>query len=410
MIKMKIAYVSYEYPPDTAVGGIATYVYQASKTMKDRGHTVEVFCASPNRSGQTVIEGITVHHIRTNNTETFREEIVEYFTKRHQSIHFELIESPEYKGDGYYIKKRFPQLPLVVKLHTPDYILTQLHNRYKYLDKVPLRKKINYYLGSFLKGQIPKKLTRSYNKRLDIDYKITKAADQIQTPSISLGDIVAKDWSINRDKILNVPYPYVPTSEYLAIPIGGKNISVSYLGRLETRKGIVEFTKAIPQIVTAFPNVVINMVGRVYPSTIPNLDMKEYMISELGVYSNNLNFSSVSYTEIPNILAKTDVCVFPSLWENFPNVCLEAMSAGRAIVGSKQGGMKDMLENPKCGVLIDPVKSDDIAGAIINLLQDDELRKKLGAAAREKVLNAYSTEKIGRLTENYYQQLIKEAK
>jgi glycogen synthase len=55
---MKIAFISYEYPPDTAVGGIATYVYHAAKMMNERGHNVEVFAASGKRSCSEVENGI----------------------------------------------------------------------------------------------------------------------------------------------------------------------------------------------------------------------------------------------------------------------------------------------------------------------------------------------------------------
>ena len=48
---MKIALISYEYPPDTAIGGIATYVSQIAQVLHRRGNQVEIFCASPYRSG-----------------------------------------------------------------------------------------------------------------------------------------------------------------------------------------------------------------------------------------------------------------------------------------------------------------------------------------------------------------------
>jgi glycosyltransferase involved in cell wall biosynthesis len=111
-------------------------------------------------------------------------------------------------------------------------------------------------------------------------------------------------------------------------------------------------------------------------------------------------------SEIPTVLAQTDVCVFPSIWENFPNVCLEAMSAGRAIVGSEQGGMKDMLEQPEAGILVNPLDSKAIAAAVIKLLNDAELRVKLGTAARQKILSAYNKEVIGDLMEKQYKRML----
>jgi len=60
---MKIALVSYEYPPDTSYGGISTYVYQAAHMLVKAGHLVEVFTASPTRTGSCQESGINVHRI-----------------------------------------------------------------------------------------------------------------------------------------------------------------------------------------------------------------------------------------------------------------------------------------------------------------------------------------------------------
>jgi glycosyltransferase involved in cell wall biosynthesis len=71
--------------------------------------------------------------------------------------------------------------------------------------------------------------------------------------------------------------------------------------------------------------------------------------------------------------------------------------------------MKDMLENPKCGLLVDPLNSKEISDAVIELLQNNELNKNLGMAARQKVFNEYNSYKIGSLMETCYGQLSRTA-
>jgi len=397
---MRIAYISFEYPPDTAVGGIATYVHQVSKMMKSRGHDVEVFCGSPNRSISEVFEGMLVHRI-VSDVPGFPKDILSVFQQRHQQKNFDLIETPEYSGDGYEIKRRFPELPMVVKLHTPSYFIHELNHFY-----LPAKKKIRYIVGGLLRGKIRDFYWKWRKQEADIDFLTTKLANQIHTPSISLGDIVAKSWKIDRADILNVPYPFIANKQYLDVPIGSETNTFTYIGRLEIRKGIVELIKAIPAIFEAVPESKFVVVGRTAQSPVPGLTMKQYVEQELKNYSTRIEFLEVTPDQIPGILARTDVCVFPSLWENFPNVCLEAMSAGRAIVGSKQGGMHDMLELPEAGILIDPLQPKEISDAVIKLLKNKETRARLGETARNKVLSAYNTQVIGDLMEKYYSQLI----
>jgi glycosyltransferase involved in cell wall biosynthesis len=102
----------------------------------------------------------------------------------------------------------------------------------------------------------------------------------------------------------------------------------------------------------------------------------------------------VSLFKIPEYLAQAGICIFPSLWENFPNVCLEAMSAGRAVIGSKNGGMHDMLSSINNNWLIDPNKVTDIAEAIIYLLENDNERMVYGERCRDKILQFYSRQLV----------------
>jgi glycogen(starch) synthase len=403
--------VSFEYPPDTALGGIATYVYQVSRMMKDRGHDIEVFCASTTRSISEDVDGIKVHRVLTESRYDFPQIILSVFASRHLQDKFDIIESPEYSGDGKEIKKMFPDLPLVVKLHTPTAFIAALDSHYS-SEKIKTYKKIKHIVGGLVKGEIRKGYWKNgiwWNKLFDNDYSTTLLADQIHTPSISLGDIVSMKWGIRRDKILNVPNPFIPNEDFLKIPIlKTETKNITFIGRLEVRKGLIELVKAIPLICKAVPNAKIRFVGRTLHSPVSGMTMREYIESKLSSYKDRIEFTHVTSSQISNLLSETDVCVFPSIWENFPNVCLEAMSAGRAIVGSNQGGMVDMLQRPQAGILVNPMNPNKIAQAVINLLNNSELRVALGKAARNKALSAYNSEIIGAMMEKLYSQLIKE--
>lgn len=402
---MRIAHVSFEYPPDTAAGGIATYVYQASQMLRDRGHEVEVFCASPTRAVSEVYRGVLVHRVLADR-ENFRVKVAEVFRERHEHQAFDVMESPEYGGDGYEIKRSFPALPLVVKLHTPNFLIHRLSNFYA---AVPLATKLRFMLGGLVRGHVRRPYWRWKPKAQDVEYRICELADQIHTPSVSLGAIVADYWKIAKRRIHHVPYPFVPNEKFLAIPTGAESgfQNFTYIGRLETRKGLVALVEAVPLIFAAMPRARFTLVGRDQPSHVPGLGMRAYIEQQLRPYLNRVQFLEVQPEDIPGVLAQTDVCVYPSLWENFPNVCLEAMSAGRAVVGSLQGGMKDMLEMPRAGLLVQPTKAPEIAAAVIELLGSRTLREELGTAARAKVLTAYSSATIGALVEAKYTETIR---
>ena len=130
--------------------------------------------------------------------------------------------------------------------------------------------------------------------------------------------------------------------------------------------------------------------------------MKEVLLKELGTASASVEFiDHVPFTEIPSYLAKATVCAFPSLWENFPNVCLEAMAAARGIVASRSGGMAEMIGKCNGGLLVDPHNVKEIVNAITYLLQHDEERIAYGKRSRELIVNYFSGSITAKLLEQY---------
>jgi glycosyltransferase involved in cell wall biosynthesis len=130
-----------------------------------------------------------------------------------------------------------------------------------------------------------------------------------------------------------------------------------------------------------------------------------------GRGAGRIEFSgAVQYSQISEFLADTAVGVFPSYWENFPYVCLEAMAAGCGVIGSSCGGMAEIIEHGRTGLLVPPRNPRVIAEALIELLRDPARRAAMGAAARAHVVQAYSAEAIAPLQEASYARAIARAR
>jgi glycosyltransferase involved in cell wall biosynthesis len=137
--------------------------------------------------------------------------------------------------------------------------------------------------------------------------------------------------------------------------------------------------------------------------------MSEFIETTMRGYEKNYSLlGALEYEDLLKYYDKMDVCVFPSLWENFPYVCLEAMSAGKAIIGSSEGGMSEML-NSESGILLNPLQIKNWAEKILYLLENPSKRVTLGQAARKTVINKYNEKVIGALTENYFKEVINRA-
>jgi glycosyltransferase involved in cell wall biosynthesis len=203
-----------------------------------------------------------------------------------------------------------------------------------------------------------------------------------------------------------VPNPYVPSDDLLNIsPVPGRKV-IGFFGRLEYRKGICDLVEAVPRILKEESEAAFRFVGKPLHHPVTQEPFDAYIMRKLARYKRNIDLTGpIGLPAMPAEYSKVDVCVFPSVWENFPYVCLEAMLAAKAVVGSNSGGMAEMLAGD-CGLLIPPNDPDAIAESVVRILKSDELRMQMGGRARRRVVDQYSVDSIGPQMERSYEKAI----
>jgi glycosyltransferase involved in cell wall biosynthesis len=111
--------------------------------------------------------------------------------------------------------------------------------------------------------------------------------------------------------------------------------------------------------------------------------------------------------DVPDILAASDIFVLPSLWEAFPIALLEAMSMGKAVIGTNVDGTPEIIEQNVNGILVGLEEMEkEISEALIKLCQNKEFREKLRENAIKSIYNKYNVETLARKNEEVYRQLV----
>jgi glycogen(starch) synthase len=145
---------------------------------------------------------------------------------------------------------------------------------------------------------------------------------------------------------------------------------ILFVGRLAQEKGIHELAEAARGL-----NLVVAGDGPLRP-----------------LLPEALGF--VPHAEVERLLARAAVVVLPSHREGLPMALLEAMAHGRAVVATPVGGIPSLIEDGRTGLLVSPGDPGALRAAIDRLLADPELRRRLGEAARERVTELCSWERV----------------
>jgi glycosyltransferase involved in cell wall biosynthesis len=389
---LRIGFISHEFPPDTGGGGIGTYLDQITALLSGAGHAVEVFCGTGRTPGSSIRpDGVQVHRLAADTAEQFRAAVVPVFTARHALAPFDVIEANDFDAPANAIKHAHPGLPCVIKLHTPRFYIDELHQR---APTLPQRTRM--LLGALRRGQWPQAASpiRSSSGARE-ELAALALADEIAAPSQAVAE-AAQEWvPAITGKISVFPYPYIPPPALLAIPAGGTSRRVTYLGRLEQRKGVIDLVHAIPAVLSALPETRFRFIGRAMPSPRAGQDMRAYLEARLGPAALAVEFTGqVAPAALPHMLAETDLLVAPSHWESFGLVCCEGLAAARAVIGSSAGGMAEILEQGRCGALVPPHEPARLAEIIIGLLPDESRRRQLGELGRDRILRHYSASAV----------------
>lgn len=176
---------------------------------------------------------------------------------------------------------------------------------------------------------------------------------------------------------------------------------IGIIARLSDVKGHLYLIRAMPLVIKNFPDALLLIVGEG--------KMKDALTAEvvkLDIKENVLFVPEARGTE--DVLAAMDVFVMPSLQEGLGLALMEAMAQGLAVVGSKVGGIKTLIQHEVNGLLVEPADSEGLAQAINRLLKDSQLRRNLGVSARKFIIDNFSQEKMVDTTERLYQQFLKD--
>lgn len=400
---MKIALISFEYPPETGFGGIGTYTWYHARALSKLGHEVHVLAGStqPASMRTEVHDGVKVFRFRIERTWMkwikqlgryrlwWSKNRIENAFSMYCGLRqlpgagsYDIVEMPECGAEGLLIN-HLTGVPSLVKLHSPARLIMHFYKQRRaditlcsFLEQIGILGAGAYSSCSrFLAEEARDKLGIRWPIRVipnGIDLDLFDAAGQID---------FRRKFDLPRDRLM-----------------------IFFSGRMEYRKGIHLCREIAASILERYKAAFV-FAGQ---------DLFNYMSDELLPYLKAKKLKgSVHYlgrldmTDIRSGLCQSDIFLIPSVWENCPYSCLEAMAAGRAIVSSDQGGMPELIRDGENGLVAHNGDPASYVEKISRLIEDALLRERLGAAARRTIEQAFTDVHIARVSAYYYEECIR---
>lgn len=366
---MNIAMViSNPFPPEEGVG---FYTYNLSKKLIEKGHEVTVITRGSLRTRIEFFEGIRVIKVPFIPLYPFHVRIHGFFVNK-------LFKSMENEFDLIHFHS---PLPPVVKTSLP--IISTLHGSMignaEDMEIVDLKS-----LGT-------KILTKYVSYPLIL--KLIKCSDMITTVSNSVKNELEKYYSI--DEVL-ITENGVDAKKFMPYP---KNENyILYVGRLSYGKGLFDLLETAKQINN--PEIKFYLAGKGELENKLKKRIKDENINNIKL------LGSLKHEELIKIYQNALIFFFPSYYEGFPTVVLEAMACGLPVIVSDIESHKNFIEDKKNGFLAKKGSPKDATQKIEILLNNAKLRDKLGKNARRVVEENFTWDIIGQKFEAIYNNVI----
>ncbi|MHA1798397.1 MAG: glycosyltransferase family 4 protein [Candidatus Helarchaeota archaeon] len=228
---------------------------------------------------------------------------------------------------------------------------------------------------------------------------ILKNAVKIHTASNASANAIMR-MGIKRDKIVIIPNS-TNTNLFCPLNVERKDRIIT-VSRLTQKNGIEYLIKAMPKVLEDFSDVELDIIG--YG---PEEEKLKSLVRELNIEKNVKFLGFINHEEIPQHLCSAKLFIRPSLEEGFGTAFIEAMACETLVIGTKVGGITDIIKDKKNGFLFPPKDVKKLSNIIIRVLKDEDLRRKISTKGLETVLKKFSEEVILLKMENLYLETYK---
>ncbi len=381
---MNIVFVTGDFAINdkSILGGMAGAVYKSALGMQMLGHDVRILAVS-NRNKEWKYNGLEVISVQAQNalSEASVVKSLYYILQREIIIQKQIklldnrkrIDIIQYTGWFGIGLLHYNNIPAVMRVSS--YTKIQLVNNYSKKKKL-LFSAVEYFAAKRMNFIFaPSKLMSD-----GIEKDLGKKVGIIETPFLK--DKVELDDTIYKRKLNNKKY-------------------ILFFGRMSVDKGIFVIAEAICKILCTNPNIYFVFAGGADDNIAKTLKKasgeNKNRVMLLGVLSKN---------KLEPVIQNAEMILMPSLADNFPNGCAEAMALGKIVIGTNGSSLEQFIEDGVNGLLADIGDVDSLYRCIVKVLNMDDEKKVSISKRAEKRIEELNLEHYSKRIEKIYEKII----
>ena len=394
---MRVLMFSWEYPPNV-VGGLGKHVAELLPALAGQG--VEIHLITVGRGSVKRMEAndhFVIHRIGAAAPSVA---YPDFFTEV-----WEANADLERAGDA--LIQRSGPFELI---HNHDWLTSFAARALKHRYKLPLVGTIHATERGRGRGHLQGDQALRIN---DAEWCLTYDAWRVICCTHYMAAELASYFATPRDKIDVIPNGVDPTpfqglekgqlSGFRARYATPEEKIVLYVGRVVAEKGVEVLVRAVPAVLAQVPRARFVIAG-----TGPELERLRQLVRRMGIVNKVLLPGFISNEERNRLYKVADCAVFPSLYEPFGIVALEAMAARTPVVVSEVGGLREVVRHAETGITILPNSPGSCAWGIIHTLQNPAWASQRAENAYREVLTVYGWETIAAQTVEVYERVVAE--
>ncbi len=370
--------------------GINVYTLHLAEALTARGHAVTIFRAAGDAPQPG--KGLPYRVVDvTTQGRLYQAAVGQQVYVASSYRPFDVVESPLWLGEGCAVGTLVPY-PMVARLMTPTEVIRQTSD-------IPLDAAMHASI-------VAEKLL------------INQAAGLIAI-SAAVAQTVEKVFDVRlahaarRAAIIPLGLPSAREVKKARIALPTAAPRLLFIGRLEARKGVMELGEAFQRLSELHRTASLWIVGQDNSANdgFRRRTGTNYVEALRALWGPELAkrahfFGPIGEDEKNYLLSQCDFLVAPSRYESFGLILLEAMRFGKPVVAAAVGGMPEIIEDGRTGLLVPSQAPEELARALERLCGDDVLRRALGRAALERFHQEFEIGKCAERTVHFYREVM----